>query len=81
VGIGEPDDPTWKRDLDPLLLPGKSSEVIDLPVAGGLRLWVRVADTARKWDTVLNSPMDVEVGEFRLLEVSGNERWKLSTSH
>jgi len=79
VGVGEPDDPTWKRVLDPLLMPGKSSEVIDLPVAGELRLWVRVTDTARRWDTVLVYPIGFDVGQFRLLEVSGTDRLKLST--
>jgi hypothetical protein len=79
VGIGDPDDPTWIHELDPLLLPGKSSEVIDLPVAGDLRLWVRLTDTARQWDTVLLHPIGFEAGQFQLLEVSGSDRWKLST--
>lgn len=79
VGIGDPADPTWKRDLDPVLGPGSSSEVVDLPVAGDLRLWVRVADTARDWDTVVFHPVHFEVGQFRLLEVSGNDPLKVST--
>ena len=79
VGVGDPDDPTWTHDLDPLLMPGKSSEVIDLPVAGDLRLWVRVTDTARHWDTVLVYPIRFDVGQFRLLEVSGSNGLTLST--
>jgi hypothetical protein len=81
VGIGAASDPTWKHDLDPVLLSGRSSEVIDLPAAGRLRLWVRVADSTAAWDTVLVDELSVGVGDFRLLEVSGGVREKLSTKH
>lgn len=79
IGIGPASDPTWKHDLDPVLGTGRSSEVVDLPVAGDLRVWIRVTDSARIWDTVLVDELSIEVGQFRLLEVSGSDRSKLST--
>lgn len=79
IGIGLASDPTWKHDLEPVLGTGKSSEVVDLPAAGDLRLWIRVTDTARTWDTVLVNELSIGVGGFRLLEVSGSDRSKLST--
>lgn len=81
VGIGDPDNPTWKHDLDPALKPEKSSEVIEMPVAGDLRLWIRVSDTAMSRDTVLTRVESFEIGEFNLIEVSGKELSGLSTSH
>jgi len=80
VGIGDPDNAAWTHDLEPILKSGKTSEVIDLPVAGDLNLWIRVSDTATSWDTLLIRPQAFDVGEFRLLEVSGQEHNRLSTS-
>lgn len=81
IGIGNPSDPSWKHDLDPLLKMGKSSEVIDLPVAGDLRMWIQVTDTLGVWDTVMVREQSFDVGEFRLIEVSGLVASNLSTSH
>lgn len=80
VGVGDPDNPVWTHDLEPILKTGKASEVIDLPVAGRLDLWIAVRDTASGWDTVLVRPQDFELGGFRLLEVKGQDRSELSTS-
>lgn len=80
VGIGDPDNAAWKHDLEPILKTGKTSEVIDLPVAGDLNLWIRVSDTTAGWDTILTRPQAFDVGGFRLIEVSGQERNRLSTS-
>ncbi len=81
VGIGEAEDPTWKHDLDPILKSGKSSEVIELPVAGTLRLWIQLGDTTTAWDTLLIRTLDIEAGAFQLLEVSGLSPSELSTSN
>lgn len=81
VGIGDVDNPPWKHDLDPALKPEKSSEVIEMPVAGSLRIWIRVSDTAKTWDTVLTRLEEVDFGEFNLIHVSGQQRSELSTSH
>ena len=80
VGIGDPDRPAWKHDLNPVLKTGKSSEVIDLPAAGDLHLWVLVSDTGNKWDTLLVREMSFEVGNFEQLEITGETLPKLSTS-
>lgn len=80
VGVGDPDNPTWTHDLEPILKTGKTSEVIDLPVSGDLNLWIRVSDTTTSWDTVLVRPQGFEIGAFRLLEVTGQDRSELSTS-
>ena len=81
VGIGDADNPTWKHDLDPALKPEKTSEVIEMPVAGDLRIWIRLTDTAEIWDTLLIRTESFEIGEFNLIEVSGEQRSELSTSH
>lgn len=79
TGIGDPDDPTWSHELEPVLKPGKSSEVIDLPVAGALDLWVRLSDSTSSWDTVLVRRIDLDLGDFELLPVSGQAPSELST--
>ncbi|HQF54092.1 MAG TPA: hypothetical protein PK208_03130 [Fibrobacteria bacterium] len=80
VGVGDPDNPTWTHDLEPVLKTGKTSEVIDLPVAGDLNLWILVSDTAAGLDTVLLRPQRFDLGGFRLLEVKGQDRSELSTT-
>ena len=80
VGVGDPDNPTWTHDLEPVLKTGKTSEVIDLPVAGDLNLWILVSDTAAGLDTVLLRPQRFDLGGFRLLEVNGQDRSELSTT-
>lgn len=80
VGVGDPDNPVWTHDLEPILKTGKASEVIDLPVSGNLDFWILVRDTAASWDTLLVRPQDFELGGFRLLEVKGQDRSELSTS-
>ena len=80
VGIGNPADSVWIRAFDPVVRPGQRSEVVDLPVAGRLRLWMRVADTSGNWDTVLTGTLALGVGDSRRWEVSGDQRSRLSTS-
>lgn len=80
VGVGDPDNPTWTHDLEPILRTGKVSEVIDLPVAGDLNFWILVSDTTTSWDTILVRPQRFDLGGFRLLEVKGQDRSELSTT-
>ena len=80
TGIGNPDNPTFFHELDPVLRPEKNSEVIELPAAGDLHFWVRVSDSAKSWDTVLQCVRSVDIGQFQIIEVLGEQRGALSTS-
>ncbi len=80
VGIGNPADSVWTHSFDPLVRPGQRSAVVDLPVAGRLRLWIRVADSVAGWDTLLTGELSLGVGDSRRWEVSGDQRSRLSTS-
>ncbi len=80
VGIGDRDRPTWKHDFEPRLKAGKSSEVIDLPTAGDFQMWIHISDTLAGWDTVLIRQDRLEMGDFRLVEVSGDNRSNLHSS-
>lgn len=79
TGIGDPQKPTFIHELNPALKPEKSSEVIELPAAGRLNLWIRISDSAKNWDTVLYRPHSIDLGEFQTIEVSGEQRGVLST--
>jgi len=81
VGIGDPDKPSFLHEMDPVLKPEKSSEVVELPAAGDLKIWVKVSDSAKSWDTILVCPRSVDLGEFEIIEVSGEQRGSLSTLH
>lgn len=57
----------WRHDFAPLLLPGKSSETIELPVSGRLRIGIWARREGR--DTLVSSQIvDVGVGEFVRIE-------------
>lgn len=57
----------WRHDFAPLLVPGKSSETIELPVSGRLRIGIWARRQGR--DTLVSSRLvDVGVGEFVRIE-------------
>lgn len=57
----------WRHDFAPLLIPGKNSETIELPVSGRLRIGIWARRDGR--DTLVSSRLvDVGVGEFVRIE-------------
>lgn len=68
VGLGDAARPGWTRSFDPHVAYGGLTEVMDLPVAGDLKLFLRVRDTSGR-DSVLLWHLTEEAGDFRKLQV------------
>lgn len=68
VGLGDTAKPGWTRGFDPGVAYGGLTEVMDLPVAGDLKLFLRVRD-ASGLDSVVLWNLTLEVGDFRKLQM------------
>jgi len=68
LGLGDPAKPGWTRGFDPAVAYGGLTEVMDLPVAGDLKLFFRVRDASGR-DSVLLWHLTEEAGDFRKLQI------------
>lgn len=69
VGLGDTAEPVWTRGFDPPVAYGGLTEVMDLPVAGDLNLFLRLRDTLDK-DTTILHPLSEGAGDFRKIEMA-----------
>ena len=70
VGLGDDtSSPGWTRGFDPPVVYGGLTEVMDLPVAGDLNLYLRVRDTLGK-DSAVRFHLSEEAGDFRKLRLA-----------
>ncbi|HXP90698.1 MAG TPA: hypothetical protein VN931_07210 [Fibrobacteria bacterium] len=67
-GLGDTTSPVWMVSFDPPVGGGAVSRVENLPVAGNLNLFLRLADTLGK-DTVVPYRLDAGVGDFLKLDL------------
>lgn len=65
---GDPDQPAWSRVFDVPVDSGKVSEVVDLPMAGDLRMSVRLVSVSGG-DTVVPFALSTDVGGFVQVDV------------
>ena len=76
VGLGDTAEPGWTQGFDPRVAYGGLTEVMDLPVAGDLKLFLRVRDTSRR-DSVLLWHLTAEAGDFRKIQMVEDSIGKL----
>ena len=67
VGIGDTLQPVWYSVFDPPVVSGTSSAVVESPVAGRVRLHLRLRDTTG--DTLLQTEVQLQEGDFLKLLV------------
>lgn len=71
AGLGDTARPAWTRSFDPPVVRGGSTEVMDLPVAGDLTLFLRLRDTLGE-DSAVWIHLKEDIGDFRKLEIGEN---------
>jgi hypothetical protein len=69
VGLGDTSKPGWTEQFDPPVVFGGLTQVLDLPVAGDLKIFLRLRDTLGI-DSVAHLRLSVEAGDFRKLEIA-----------
>ena len=68
VGLGDTANPGWTQGFDPRVAYGSLTEVMDLPVGGDLKLFLRVRDTSGQ-ESVLLMQLTEKAGDFRKLQM------------
>jgi len=76
VGVGDTADPLWRESFDPLIHSGSTTRVMEIPVAGAIRVFVGIRDSLDR-DSVAQVQLLVEDGEFRKLEMTEDSLGRL----
>ena len=69
VGVGDSANPVWREAFDPLIGYGATTRVLEVPVAGRLRVFVEIRDSLDR-DSVAHFSVLLEDGGFQKLEMS-----------